>query len=165
MPEIPDLEGYRAYFNKRLPGLTVQSAEAPIPWMARMGREEFVERMKGQVWLPAFRRAKYLLFPFESGDYLVVHSMLTGRFEYVESEGGPTVIVECMPLPLKRRASLFRDGIDIVIPPTRRVAPDALSPRAKTHNYLNLIMADLEAKSQDKDAWSVLLDANGHLAP
>src|SRR6266545_1336986 len=83
MPEIPDLEGYRAYFNRRLPGLSVESAEAPIPWMARMGRDEFEQRMKGQVWLPAFRRAKYLLFPFESGDYLVVHAMLTGRFEYV----------------------------------------------------------------------------------
>jgi branched-chain amino acid aminotransferase len=77
---------------------------------------------------------------------------------------GPNVIVECIPLPLKARARLFRDGIDIVVPPTRRVAPDMLSPRAKTHNYLNLILADLEAKAQDKEAWSVLLDAQGHLA-
>jgi branched-chain amino acid aminotransferase len=77
---------------------------------------------------------------------------------------GPTVIVECIPLPLKARARLFRDGIDIVVPPTRRVPPDSLSPRAKTHNYLNLIVADLEAKAQDEEAWSVLLDTNGHLA-
>ena len=77
---------------------------------------------------------------------------------------GPNVIVECIPLPLKNRARLFRDGIDIVVPPTRRVSPDMLSPRAKTHNYLNLVMADLEAKAQDKEAWSVLLDAQGHLA-
>jgi branched-chain amino acid aminotransferase len=77
---------------------------------------------------------------------------------------GPTVIVECIPLPLKARARLFRDGIDIVVPPTRRVAPEMLSPRAKTHNYLNLITADLEAKAQDPEAWSVLLDAQGHLA-
>lgn len=77
---------------------------------------------------------------------------------------GPNVIVECIPLPLKARARLFRDGIDIVVPATRRVAPDALSPRAKTHNYLNLITADLEAKASDPDAWSVLLDAQGHLA-
>ncbi|HEY1796965.1 MAG TPA: aminotransferase class IV [Stellaceae bacterium] len=79
-------------------------------------------------------------------------------------QSGPTVIVECIPLPLKARARLFRDGIDIVVPPTRRTAPDMLSPRAKTHNYLNLIMADLEAKAQDKEAWSVLLDVSGHLA-
>jgi branched-chain amino acid aminotransferase len=77
---------------------------------------------------------------------------------------GPNVIVECIPLPLKARARLFRDGIDIVVPATRRVSPEALSSRAKTHNYLNLIMADLEAKAQDKEAWSVLLDAEGHLA-
>lgn len=77
---------------------------------------------------------------------------------------GPNVIVECIPLPLKARARLFRDGIDIVVPPTRRVAPEALSPRAKTHNYLNLIIADMEAKAHDKEAWSVLLDAQGHLA-
>ena len=83
MPEIPDLEGYRAYFNKRLPGLSVESAEAPISWMARMGRDEFEQRINGQVWLPAYRRAKYLIYPFESGDNLVVHAMLTGRFEYV----------------------------------------------------------------------------------
>ena len=77
---------------------------------------------------------------------------------------GPNVIVECIPLPLKTRAPLFRDGIDIVMPSVRRVSPDMLSPRAKTHNYLNLITADLEAKAQDKEAWSVLLDARGHLA-
>jgi branched-chain amino acid aminotransferase len=77
---------------------------------------------------------------------------------------GPTVIVECIPLPLKKRARLFRDGIDIVVPAIRRTAPEALSPRAKTHNYLNLIQADLQAKAQDPEAWSVLLDHNGHLA-
>ncbi|MBV9827947.1 MAG: aminotransferase class IV [Alphaproteobacteria bacterium] len=79
-------------------------------------------------------------------------------------QSGPTVIVECIPLPLKARARLFRDGIDIVVPPTRRTPPDALSPRAKMDNYLNLIIADREAKAQDPEAWSVLLDTSGNLA-
>jgi len=39
-----------------------------------------------------------------------------------------------------------------------------LSPRAKTHNYLNTIMADLEVKAENPKAWSVLLDENGNLA-
>ena len=82
----------------------------------------------------------------------------------VKSKSGPTVIVECQPLPLKQRARLYRDGIDVIIPSVRRAAPDMVSPRAKTHNYLNLIMGDLEAKSADPEAWSVLLDANGNLA-
>jgi len=100
-------------------------------------------------------------------DYWIGQRVSRG-VEAVGDEGwehtGPNVIVECIPLPLKARARLFRDGIDIVVPPTRRVHPEALSPRAKTHNYLNLITADLEAKAQDKEAWSVLLDAEGHLA-
>src|SRR5262245_12177489 len=80
------------------------------------------------------------------------------------STNKPTVIVECQPLPLKARAGLFRDGIDVYVPSVRRAAPDMLSPRAKTHNYLNLIMGDLEARAHDPKAWAVLLDASGNLA-
>ena len=49
---------------------------------------------------------------------------------------GPTVIVECTPLPLRERATLYRDGIRVVVPAHRRTPPEALSPRAKTNNYL-----------------------------
>ena len=76
---------------------------------------------------------------------------------------GPTVIVECMPLPLKARARLFRDGIDVIVPSVRRVPPNSLTPRAKTHNYLNLVMADLEAHARDPESWAVLLDHHGNL--
>jgi branched-chain amino acid aminotransferase len=76
---------------------------------------------------------------------------------------GPSVIVECMPLPLAARAALFRDGIEVMVPSVRRVPPDSLTPRAKTHNYLNLITADQEVKRQNPEAWSILLDTNGNL--
>ncbi len=79
------------------------------------------------------------------------------------TDGGPTVIIECTPLPLGPRARLYRDGIDVWVPSTRRVSPEALSPRAKSHNYLNLIMADMEAKEYDPEAWAVLLDNRGFL--
>ena len=81
----------------------------------------------------------------------------------ISSHEGPTVIVECTPLPLKARARMFRDGIDVIVPSVRRTSPDALSPNAKTHNYLNLIMGDLEVKARDPEAWSVTLDVNGNL--
>ena len=116
MPEIPDLEGYAAYLNKRLPGVAVVEAEAPIPWMIRTGGDDFLERMKGQVFGEIGRVAKMLIFPFagnsarlgarkgahlgarkgahlgarkgarpgDSGDFLAVHAMLTGRYQYVE---------------------------------------------------------------------------------
>ena len=77
---------------------------------------------------------------------------------------GPNVIVECVPLPFRERAKHFRDGIDVVTPALRRTPPNSLSPRAKMHQYLNLVLADREVKAQKPDAWAVLLDVNGNLS-
>ena len=74
-------------------------------------------------------RNRHFLTP--DTDYWLAQRVSRG-VDAVGDEGwdhtGPTVIVECLPLPLKARARLFRDGIDIIVPPTRRVAPEALSP-------------------------------------
>ncbi|MBI2964673.1 MAG: aminotransferase class IV [Chloroflexi bacterium] len=100
-------------------------------------------------------------------DYWVSQRVSRG-YRTPEGDGplneGPTVIVECMPLSLKARARLFRDGIDVVVPSTRRTPPESVSPRAKTHNYLNLVLGDLEAKAHDPEAWAILLDTRGFLA-
>ena len=61
-----------------------------------------------------------------------------------ETAGGPNVIIECAPLPLKPRARLYKDGIDVLVPSVRRTPPESLSPRAKSHNYLNLIYTPQE---------------------
>ncbi len=76
---------------------------------------------------------------------------------------GPNIIVDCMPLPFAARAAQYRDGIRVVVPSVRRTSPEALSPRVKTHNYLNMVMADMEARARDPEAWAVLLDENGNL--
>jgi branched-chain amino acid aminotransferase len=76
---------------------------------------------------------------------------------------GPNVVLECAPLPFVQRAKLFREGIRVVVPSHRRVPPDSLTPRAKTHNYLNLVVANQEVQSLDPEAWAVLLDVNGNL--
>ena len=101
-----------------------------------------------------------------AGDWWLAQRVSRG-VDAIGDEGwahtGPQVIVDCTPLPLKARAPQFRDGIDVVIPSIRRTPPPMLSPRAKTHNYLNLILADKEVKSAQPQAWSVLLDENGNL--
>jgi branched-chain amino acid aminotransferase len=75
----------------------------------------------------------------------------------------PSVIVECNGLPFAERARGFRDGLDVVVPSIRRTPPESMSPRAKTHNYINLILADREVKAHSPEAWSVLLDTHGNL--
>lgn len=77
---------------------------------------------------------------------------------------GPTIVVDCTPLPLSSRASEFRDGIEVVVPSVRRTPPEAMSPRAKMCNYINLVLGDLEVKARNPRAWAILLDTSGNLA-
>src|SRR6476661_8824298 len=111
-----------------------------------------------------FERNRHLLGPDD--DYWVGQRISRGVKETPGDNldyHGPNVVLECSPLPLVQPAKLFKDGIKVVIPSHRRVPPDSLTPRAKTHNYLNLIVADQEVQSIDPEAWAILLDVNGNL--
>ena len=103
----------------------------------------------------------------KSDDYWVGQRISRG-VNKVEGDGldyhGPNVIVECAPLPLKPRAKLFRDGIRVIVPSNRRVPPQSMTPRAKTHSYLNMVIGDQEVQAQDPGAWAILLDLNGNFA-
>ena len=111
-----------------------------------------------------FERNRHLLGPDD--DYWIGQRISRGVKETPGDNldyHGPNVVLECSPLPLVQRAKLFKDGIKVVIPSHRRVPPDSLTPRAKTHNYLNLIVANQEVQSIDPEAWALLLDVNGNL--
>lgn len=104
----------------------------------------------------------------EGTDYWVAQRVSRG-LSAVGDEGwdqdGPTVIVECIPLPLSKRATYYRDGIDLQVSPIRRTPPDSLTPRAKTHNYLNLIYANQAVSpTAGVNAYTLMLDHNGNLA-
>ena len=109
-------------------------------------------------------RNRHLL---DAGDDYWLGQRISRGVKAVGDEGwddiGPTVIVDCQPLPFQERAHYYRDGLKVIIPSVRRTPPEMLSPRTKTHNYLNLVMADLEVQAQDPGAWAILLDHNGNL--
>ncbi len=77
---------------------------------------------------------------------------------------GPNVIIECSPLPLRARANLYREGMEVWFPSVQRIPPECLSPNVKSHNYLNMIIADLEVRSHSPKAWALLLDTRGFLS-
>ena len=81
----------------------------------------------------------------------------------VEGEERPNVLIETHAIPFASRAPLYRDGARIITPSVPRVPPRFMSPRAKTHNYLNLVLGDLEAQGTDPGSWAVLLDEAGNL--
>lgn len=112
-----------------------------------------------------FEKNRHLLGPDD--DYWVGQRISRGVKDFPGDNldyHGPNVVLECSPLPLVQRAKLFKEGIRVMVPSQRRVPPDSLTPRAKTHNYLNLIVANQEVQSVDPEAWAVLLDVNGNLA-
>ena len=79
------------------------------------------------------------------------------------AEYAPTVLIETHAIPFVARAPLYRDGARVTTPSVPRVPPRFMSPRAKTHNYLNLVLGDLEAQGTDPGSWAVLLDEAGNL--
>jgi branched-chain amino acid aminotransferase len=111
-----------------------------------------------------FARNQHLLGPNE--DYWIGQRISRG---VPETPGdnldhhGPNIVVECKPLPLAQRARSFKEGIKVMVPSHRRTPPESLTPRAKTHNYLNLIVASQEVNAIDPSAWAILLDTNGNL--
>ena len=98
----------------------------------------------------------------EDDDYWVTQRVTRGV--RVGGEDRPSIIIECVPLPFKARARYYRDGLPVIVPSVRRTPPESQSPRAKVHNYVNLVQAELEVRSQNPDAWPILLDTNGNLA-
>jgi branched-chain amino acid aminotransferase len=74
-----------------------------------------------------------------------------------------TVLIESHAIPFASRAPLYRDGAKVRTPSVPRTPPRFMSPRAKTHNYLNLVLGDLEAQGVEPGSWAVLLDENGNL--
>ena len=95
-------------------------------------------------------------------DYWVTQRVTRGVT--VDGVDKPSVVIECVPLPFKARARYYRDGIPVVVPSVRRTPPESNSPRAKVHNYVNLVQATLEVTSQGADNWPILLDTNGNLS-
>jgi branched-chain amino acid aminotransferase len=103
----------------------------------------------------------------EHGDYWVTQRVSRGIrvYDHPSSAGyKPTVLIECQPLPFAARAKYYRDGLPVIIPSVRRTPPECMSPRAKVHNYINLVQADLEVKSRNPEAWAILLDIHGNIA-
>jgi formamidopyrimidine-DNA glycosylase len=82
MPELPDLEAYRSFFNRRIPGVAIEAVTLSIPLVVRAPKDDFIATLTGNVFGQVERRGKFILFSLKSGDYVAIHPMLSGRFQY-----------------------------------------------------------------------------------
>ena len=97
------------------------------------------------------------------GDFWVTQRISRGVPVEHGGDGRPTVIVECTPIPFAHRSRWFLDGVRLVAPSVRRTPSWAVSPRAKTTNQLNVVLANYEVQAHDPWALAVLLDEHGNL--
>ncbi|MET9274568.1 bifunctional DNA-formamidopyrimidine glycosylase/DNA-(apurinic or apyrimidinic site) lyase [Kribbella sp. NPDC003557] len=91
MPELPEVEVVRRGLAGFLTGRTVETVEVLHPRPVRRhaaGPEDFVSRLKGQVFAEPARRGKYLWLPLTSGDAVLTHLGMSGQFR-VQPVGAP----------------------------------------------------------------------------
>jgi len=77
-------------------------------------------------------------------------------------KNGPTIIIIADKINLYPE-KLYKEGLTIVTVPTVRNLPEALNPQIKSLNYLNNILAKIEAANAGCDE-AIMLDSMGFVA-
>src|SRR5688500_17278701 len=80
MPELPEVETVRRGLEPAMVGARIVAVEQRRPDLRFPFPERFAERLQGQEVTALGRRAKYLLADLSSGEVLVMHLGMTGRF-------------------------------------------------------------------------------------
>lgn len=83
MPELPDVEGFRAALAKTLPRRKIKQVEVFDAGVLRNSSvRAFADRLTGHRFEMPYRRGKWLFLPTD-GPVVLVHSGMTGRPYYV----------------------------------------------------------------------------------
>jgi formamidopyrimidine-DNA glycosylase len=91
VPELPEVEVVRRGLAEFTTGRTIDAVEVLHPRPVRRhaaGPDDFVARLKGQVFAEPARRGKYLWLPLVSGDAVLTHLGMSGQFR-VQPVGAP----------------------------------------------------------------------------
>ena len=80
MPELPEVETVRCGLAPVLVGARLKRVELRRPNLRFPFAPDFVERLEGQRVEALERRAKYLLMRLESGETVLLHLGMSGRF-------------------------------------------------------------------------------------
>jgi branched-chain amino acid aminotransferase len=85
---------------------------------------------------------------------------------YLGEPGGtaePTLILHTFPLPFRRYAPWFREGVRLVVPSVRHVPPASIDPRLKHRSRLHWWLAGREAERREAGTYALLVDQDGHV--
>lgn len=82
MPELPEVESFRRFFDKHAKGKCVKSCSLDDDFrLEGITRKELYKSLKGSCFTKTFRHGKFLFCEMNTGRYLVFHFGMTGYFE------------------------------------------------------------------------------------
>ncbi len=90
MPELPEVETIRRQLHARLQGATIERVELLRSSRERPLGQAFVRAVTGQMITSVDRRAKLLIWRLKSGQAILAHLKMTGRFLFVDESYAST---------------------------------------------------------------------------
>lgn len=86
--------------------------------------------------------------------------------ELLQDEGKPNIIIACFPLRniIKGNSKYYKIGVKSIVSSQRAIPEQLLDPKLKTRSRQHYMMANLEVKRQDKEAWALMLDPDGFIS-
>ncbi len=92
MPELPEVETVRRGLEPVMAGMRIVRVEARRPDLRFPFPQRFAERLTGTIVRTVSRRAKYLLLALSTGETLIMHLGMSGRFSIRLPHGGAQVL-------------------------------------------------------------------------
>ncbi|MFN4761786.1 Fpg/Nei family DNA glycosylase [Gillisia sp. Q332] len=86
MPELPDVEVFRRYFNTTALNKKVVNVDVPDEEiLENMSSRSFQMRMKGEIFQATHRHGKYLFIELDREETLMMHFGMTGSLKYYQN--------------------------------------------------------------------------------
>ena len=86
MPEAPDLEVIKDFLNREALGRNIASSRVLKPTVLRSFVSDFSGNLEGKTLQEVHRKGKFLLLELSGDQWLAVNPMLTGAFQYCDSQ-------------------------------------------------------------------------------
>ena len=140
MPELPEVETVMRGLKPVLEGQRIASASLRRAGLRFPFPDGFAERLAGRRVTGLWRRAKYILAGLDSGDVLLIHLGMTGRFTVLSGQGKrnlgefyfESAADEAGQGPHDHVMLTLEDGTRIVYTDPRRFGIMDLFPEAQT---------------------------------
>jgi len=93
---------------------------------------------------------------------IVMRCTRGGNYQTDALTPGPATLIVLTPA-FRIDAAAYDDGVDLITTSIRRVPAESVSPRPKTHDRLNNVLSDIEARRRDRRARALMLDTKGNV--